>query len=43
MYRIVPDIPTLEQHLALVLREPECYRPKACEACGLARPWAHGC
>jgi hypothetical protein len=43
MPRILPDIPTLEQHLALVFRDPERYRPEACDACGLARPWAHGC
>jgi hypothetical protein len=42
MHRIVPDVESLEQHLALLYNDPERYRPAACVACGLARPWAHG-
>jgi hypothetical protein len=42
MHRIVPDVLSLEQHLALLFSDPERYRPAACVACGLARPWAHG-
>lgn len=42
MHRIVPDIATLEQHLALLCSDPERYRPSACAVCGLASPWAHG-
>ncbi len=42
MPRIVPDIPNLPQHLALMFSDPERYRPAACSACGLARPWSHG-
>jgi len=40
MYRIVPDVETLDQHLALLYNDPELYRPAACPAFGLAHPWA---
>ena len=43
MFRIVPGLLSLEQHLAALFRDPERYRPPACATCGLARPWAHGC
>lgn len=42
MHRIVPDVQTLEQHLARCFSDPQSYRPEACPACGLADPWAHG-
>ena len=43
MYRIVPGIPSLQQHLATLARESEVYRPVACPHCGLAGLWGHGC
>lgn len=43
MYRIVPAITSLQQHLATLEREPEVYRPVACPHCGLAKLWGHGC
>jgi hypothetical protein len=43
MYRIVPDIKTLEQHINQMTINPERYRPAYCQSCGLSGVWAHGC
>jgi hypothetical protein len=43
MYRIVPAITSLQQHLDSLEREPVVYRPARCPHCGLAGLWGHGC
>jgi hypothetical protein len=43
MYRIVPGIASLEQHLLTLITDPERYRPARCPHCGQGRPWSHGC
>jgi len=43
MYRIVPAVISLEQHLETVSHKPYVYRPSRCPHCGLAnRLWGHG-
>jgi len=36
MNRIVATVTSLAQHLSLLVRDPELYRPLACPHCGLA-------
>jgi hypothetical protein len=43
MYRIVPAIASLEQHLLTLVTGPQQYRPAQCPHCGRGRPWSHGC
>ena len=43
MPRIVPAITTLLQHLHMLSKSPEVYRPSACPHCGLGGLWSHGC
>jgi len=43
MHRIVATVTSLEQHLRLLVDEPERYRPPACPRCGLGKLWRHGC
>ena len=42
MYRIVPAIESLEQHLRILISNPERYRPTRCPYCGLGTLWCHG-
>ncbi len=42
MYRIVPDIDTLEQHIQEINQNPERYRPRWCPTCGVSGLWVHG-
>ena len=42
MYRIVPAIANLEQHLQTLILNPERYRPESCQQCGRGKPWCHG-
>ena len=43
MFRIVPGIDPLEQHLSTLFSDPERYRPEACPHCGMGGLWSHGC
>lgn len=43
MPRIVPAIASLLQHLDVLERTPDVYRPSACPHCGLSGLWNHGC
>ncbi len=43
MNRIVATVTSLAQHLSLLVRDPELYRPPACPHCGLGKLWRHGC
>jgi hypothetical protein len=43
MYRIVPAIVSLEQHLQTLTTNPEAYRPTQCAHCSRGRLWGHGC
>jgi transposase-like protein len=43
MYRIVPAVTSLQQHLQAISSEPHIYRPARCPHCGLADSlWSHG-
>jgi transposase-like protein len=42
MFRILPGIHSLEQHLEHLQSEPEAYRPECCPHCGKAGVWRHG-
>ena len=42
MFRILPGIHSLEQHLEHLQSEPEAYRPEYCPHCGKAGVWRHG-
>jgi transposase-like protein len=42
MFRILPGIHSLEQHLAHLVDQPESYRPQRCPHCGKAGVWSHG-
>jgi hypothetical protein len=42
MYRIVPDIGTLEQHIHEMNHNPDRYRPECCPTCGFGSLWGHG-
>ena len=42
MYRIVPGITTLAQHIKMLFSRPEVYHPPQCPTCGLAGLWKHG-
>ena len=42
MYRIVPAIASLEQHLQTLIWNPELYRPVRCQHGGRGSPWGHG-
>jgi len=42
MYRIVPDIDTLEQHIHEMNHNPDRYRPACCPTCGSGNLWGHG-
>jgi transposase-like protein len=42
MFRILPGIDSLEQHLEHLQSEPEAYRPKCCPHGGKAEGWRHG-
>lgn len=43
MYRIVPGIASLRQHLETLSRTPQIYRPARCPHCGLGKVFRHGC
>ena len=43
MYRILPAIESLDQHLYHLEQHPEAYRPERCPHCGLSGVWRHGC
>jgi hypothetical protein len=42
MFRIVPSIDTLDQHLYQLEHHPELYRPARCPCCGMGDVWCHG-
>jgi hypothetical protein len=42
MYRIVPAMANLEQHLQTLILNSELYRPVNCPQGGRAKPWCHG-
>ena len=42
MFRILPGIHSLEQHLEQLQHQPESYRPQRCPHCGKAGLWRHG-
>lgn len=42
MFRILPGIHSLEQHLEHLQHQPESYRPQRCPQCGKAGLWRHG-
>ena len=43
MYRIVPGIASLQQHLETLSSHPQVYRPARCPHCGLEGVLIHGC
>jgi len=42
MYRILPAIESLDQHLYHLEQHPEAYRPERCPHCGMGGVWRHG-